>query len=167
MMRLAMLAALLLSTSAIAHPAMDAIKAIDVDHLEKLQHRIVRTITTDKKVSTEIAAYNPAASEGKRWKLESVDGQAPTERQVARFLKSRAEPKEPALSAQIDPSSLVAVDDGSQARRWRFRFRRGMEIDGLPLDPFSGQVSLNEAGELVAVDVKLERPTRAKVVVSL
>jgi hypothetical protein len=167
MIRLLSLAALLFSTSAIAHPAMDAIKAIDVDPLDKLPHRIVRTTTTDKKVSTEIAYYNPAAPEGKRWTLESVDGHAPTDKQTAKFLKTKAEPKEPALSTQIDPASLTAIDDGAQPRRWRFRFRRGLEIQGFELDKFSGQVSLNEAGELAAVDVRLDQPTRIKMVLKL
>lgn len=158
---------LALSASAAAHPAMDAIAATGKNRLQDLPHRAVQTSTSSGKTSTTIASYDPAAPIDTRWTLESIDGHAPSAAETAEFRKRKKNVADTRLADLIDPASLTPLDGAGQARRWRFRFREGKQLDGISLGKFSGIVTLDAADKPSAIDVILDESVRVKAIVKI
>jgi hypothetical protein len=155
------------SASAAAHPALDAIRATDKNSLYDLHYRTVQTSTTSGKTSKTIASYDPAAPVDTRWTLESIDGHVPSATETAEFRKRKKSVDDSKLGELVDPASLELLEGGGQARRWRFRFRQGRQLDGISLDKFSGIVTLGETGQASAIDVILDESMRMKAVVKI
>jgi hypothetical protein len=154
-----------ISSSAIAHPALDAIASADKSRLQELHYRTVETSTVNGKAKKTIARHDPSAPS--RWTLESINGRAPTSTEQADFRSRKKSAAEPKLGDMIDTGSLKLLDKDTQARRWSFRFKEGKQIDGMDLEKLSGIVTIGDAGEAAAIDLNLESSMRMKLVIKI
>jgi hypothetical protein len=155
---------LLNATSAIAHPAFDAIVAAGKNKLSELPHRAVETSLSNGTSKKTVASYNPSAAPDRRWTLDSVDGRDPSAIEQGEFRKKKSAAAATKLSELVDPDSLTALEQTANPRRWRFRFKEGKTINGMNLDKFSGLVTLGATGQPVAIDMVLEESMRMKMV---
>jgi hypothetical protein len=158
----------LFSGQVMANEVMTALKALELNQLDKVHHR---EIEYDEKGIIKSSVFDPRKQGLMRWTLESTKGVKPTEEQQLKFREKKLDNKEDRWAQNVDEKSLVALEpislEGKIGRRWSFKLRKDADIEvGDPAN-FSGIVTINESGNVERIEIKNTDTFRIKLVMKI
>jgi hypothetical protein len=156
------------SGQVMANEVMTALKALELNQLDKVHHREVEY---DETGIIKSAVFDPRKQGLMRWTLESTKGAKPTEEQQLKFREKKLDNKEDRWAQNVDEKTLVALEpislEGKIGRRWSFKLRKDADIEGVDPANFSGVVTLNEYGNVERIEIKNTDTFRVKLVMKI
>jgi len=148
----------------------DAMKKIREDYPDYLAFREQVT----RGGNTVVGDYDPSRGDAS-WMLLSMDGVAPAEKEIEKYVKDKQKQTENAkkypersplgVKTMVEPGSLELIED--QAERWLFSFTPTGE-DQKMMRKMKGELSINKAGNYLEwMDVRSKKPFKANFVTKM